>query len=294
MMTIIGLLGEPGSGKSTVCRTLSNLGYPTFHTGAVMKRLIASGEVSLNEVEGQFAPEQIDEKIYQRIAEMVNLNIKIGNDSLIIDTFPRSEKQIDWINRLVEDIDGVEFKFCLITASRRTRIDRMQNRNQNRKDFDSKRGYDDGSVMAIFEWLTLNFDTTTFDSERMDAEHIANCINFIISKKDERPSGLRSMYVSALNCHDEHCGYAHRPDPIRMIDRMIEECNELKTEIIESGTASTATSMEYADILHFAMCLAEALGLSPDSIYDIFKEKTKINQARLHFGRKEGIVDGKL
>ena len=302
---LILITGEPGSGKTTLSRTFSNNGFRVVHTSAIFKMALLRQLIPNPKNGNSFAPTEADDFIISSIRQMVRKAVRDYQDCLVVETFPRTLEQFNRIEELIPpDIGKVEIKPCLISlhADELTRCDRMQDRPELRREFDEKRGYKDFGYEQMYEHLIelgsekkLPYEHFIYNTEQNTPSEIAFQIGESLELNIDQLSG---MINSAVNGYYERSGYIGPINCNKMLDRIIEECEELREEIARSGTSSAASHSEFADILHFVFCLSDGLGLDSWGFLDCFHKKTEINQARLHFGvtpeNKHKIVDGNL
>lgn len=316
---LILITGEPGSGKTTLSRYFSNAGFPVVHTSAIFKMALLKKLIVPPQSGNKFAPAEADDFIISAIRKMLMKAILEGQSQLVVETFPRTIDQFNKIGELIPNYlkeKGISVTPILVflTAAEETRIERMQGRTADRRKFDADRGYNDVANNEMFSYVselsferkleekTADYDKslngmkfTVYDSTVNDPSFIVSDLKKLFDLKVERLAGAVN---SAANGYHERSGYIGTVDCNKMLDRICEECEELREEIAKSGPNSEKSHFEFADILHFVFCLSDGLGIAPDCFLDAFQKKTEINQARLHFRataeNKHKIVNGDL
>lgn len=319
MINLVLITGEPGAGKTTLSRFFSNAGFPVVHTSAIFKMALLKKLIPPPQSGNKFAPEEADEFIVSAIHKMLTKVAAEGQHQLIVETFPRTIEQFRKLSELIPGsfkADGIEVTPTLIflKAGSQLREERMQDRSDDRKKFDKDRGFNDVENERLFELLegllhdgtlkscTANCDKALnganlliYDTETLRPEAILKRVAAFLNLRVEKLAGAMN---SATNGYYERSGYIGKVDCDRMIDRVIEECEELREEIKKSGAQSKESHFEFADIMHFIFCLADGLGIAPDHFLESFQQKTEINQARLHFNvsaeNKHKIISGDL
>lgn len=318
-INLILITGEPGAGKTTLSRFFSNVGFPVVHTSAIFKMALLKKLIPSPQSGNKFAPQEADEFIISAIRNKLLKIAAEGQKQLVVETFPRTVEQFQKLSELIPSsfkADGIEVTPTMIflKADGKLRAARMQSRSDDRKKFDKERGFNDVENERLFELLedllndgtlksrTANCDKALnganlliYDTEVLKPEEILKRITVFLNLRVEKLAGAMN---SATNGYYERSGYIGKVDCDRMIDRVIEECEELREEIKKSGAQSKESHFEFADIMHFIFCLADGLGIAPDRFLESFQQKTEINQARLHFNvnaeNKHKIVSGDL
>ncbi|XP_077235231.1 UMP-CMP kinase 3-like isoform X2 [Tasmannia lanceolata] len=130
-ITIVFVLGGPGSGKGTQCANIvKHFGYTHLSAGDLLRAEIKSGSENGTMIqnmikEGKIVPSEVTVKLLQRAME------ESGNDKFLIDGFPRNEE-----NRAAfEKVTGIVPEFILFfDCSEEEMEERLLNRNQGRDD----------------------------------------------------------------------------------------------------------------------------------------------------------------
>lgn len=95
----VGVTGGIGSGKSFICKIISNLGYPVFHSDDVAKQLMSENKFIKNQIINQFG------KASYHNGEL--------NRTLIASQIFSSKKNISFLNNLVHPLVRKSFEsFC--------------------------------------------------------------------------------------------------------------------------------------------------------------------------------------
>ncbi|XP_057800264.1 UMP-CMP kinase 3-like isoform X1 [Salvia miltiorrhiza] len=130
-LTVVFVLGGPGSGKGTQCANIvQHFGYTHLSAGDLLRAEQNSGSENGAMIknmikDGQIVPSEVTIKLLQRAME------ESGNDKFLIDGFPRNEE-----NRAAfESVTGIEPDFVLFFDCPEEEMEkRVLNRNQGRDD----------------------------------------------------------------------------------------------------------------------------------------------------------------
>ncbi|XP_073155856.1 UMP-CMP kinase 3-like [Henckelia pumila] len=130
-VTVVFVLGGPGSGKGTQCANIvEHFGYTHLSAGDLLRAEIKSGSENGNMIdnmikEGKIVPSEVTIKLLQKAIQ------ENGNDKFLIDGFPRNEE-----NRAAfESVTGIEPEFVLFFDCSEGEMEtRLLNRNQGRVD----------------------------------------------------------------------------------------------------------------------------------------------------------------
>ena len=289
-MKIYLVCGETASGKSTFVRTMSNRGYATFHSSAVFNKL--KEEIDLSKCKDLESPAELD--IHIRDAMYRFLRSASNECVVFIETVPRSLDSLEWVRSLVEQYGKNNVTAIWFSAPKEERENRMKDRLADREEFDKKRMKQENAEkhMKLIYGLCqiLGERRFNFHDGTEDIEKYADAIEFRLGMESEFDPSLKEKtpiqkrYTSATNVYYERCGYMHeRPHFERMIERVKNELDELADVKKQQSVNQHDIESEFADVMHFVYCLADACGISADDMERVFHEKTKINQARLQF-----------
>ncbi|CAK7347696.1 unnamed protein product [Dovyalis caffra] len=127
----IGVLGGPGSGKSTQCANIAkHFGYTHLSTGDLLRAEVKSGSENATMIqnmmkEGEIVPSEVMIKVLQKAIQ------DSKNDKFVIDGFPRSEE-----NRAAfEAVTKIEPAFVTFFDCPEQEMERrILSRNQGRED----------------------------------------------------------------------------------------------------------------------------------------------------------------
>lgn len=130
-VTVVFVLGGPGSGKSTQCANIvEHFGFTHLSAGDLLRAEIKSGSENGTMIqnmikEGKIVPSEVTIKLLQRAM------LESGNDKFLIDGFPRNDE-----NRAAfESVTKIEPEFVLfLDCSEEEMERRLLNRNQGRED----------------------------------------------------------------------------------------------------------------------------------------------------------------
>ncbi|XP_063940992.1 UMP-CMP kinase 3 isoform X4 [Daucus carota subsp. sativus] len=130
-VTIIFVLGGPGSGKGTQCANIvQHYGYTHLSAGDLLRAERDSGSENGTMIdnmiaEGKIVPSEVTIKLLERAI------LETDNDKFLIDGFPRNEE-----NRAAfESVTGIEPEFVLFfDCSEEEMTRRLLSRNQGRTD----------------------------------------------------------------------------------------------------------------------------------------------------------------
>lgn len=130
-VTVVFVLGGPGSGKGTQCANIvQHFGYTHFSAGDLLRAEIKSGSENGTMIqnmikEGKIVPSEVTVWLLQRAME------ESGNDKFLIDGFPRNDE-----NRVTfESVTGIDPEFILLFDCPEEEMERrLLGRNQGRED----------------------------------------------------------------------------------------------------------------------------------------------------------------
>ncbi|KAL4178816.1 hypothetical protein AMTRI_Chr13g117060 [Amborella trichopoda] len=130
-VTVVFVLGGPGSGKGTQCANIvEHFGFTHLSAGDLLRAEIKSGSENGTMIqnmikEGKIVPSEVTVKLLQRAMQ------ENENDKFLIDGFPRNEE-----NRAAfENVTKIEPAFVLFfNCSEEEMEKRLLNRNQGRDD----------------------------------------------------------------------------------------------------------------------------------------------------------------
>ncbi|WOL00004.1 UMP-CMP kinase 4-like [Canna indica] len=130
-ISVVFVLGGPGSGKGTQCaKIVENFGFTHLSAGDLLRAEIKSGSengtmISNMIKEGKIVPSEVTIKLLQKAM------IENGNDKFLIDGFPRNEE-----NRAAfESVTKIEPEFILFFECPEEEMERrLLSRNQGRDD----------------------------------------------------------------------------------------------------------------------------------------------------------------
>ncbi|OVA13671.1 Adenylate kinase [Macleaya cordata] len=130
-VTVIFVLGGPGSGKGTQCKKIAkHYGFSHLSVGDLLRVEMESGSadsamIKNMQKEGKLVPSDIVVKLLQRAIQ------ENGNNKFLIDGFPRNEENLSAYDAVIK----IEPKFVLyLECSEDVMIQRALNRNQGRED----------------------------------------------------------------------------------------------------------------------------------------------------------------
>lgn len=130
-VTVVFVLGGPGSGKGTQCANIvKHFGFTHLSAGDLLRAEIKSGSENGAMIqnmikEGKIVPSEVTVKLLQRAM------LESGNDKFLIDGFPRNEE-----NRIAfEKVMNMEPEFVLFFDCKEEEMEaRLLSRNQGRDD----------------------------------------------------------------------------------------------------------------------------------------------------------------
>lgn len=130
-VTVVFVLGGPGSGKGTQCANIvEHFGYTHLSAGDLLRAEIKSGSENGTMIqnmikEGKIVPSEVTIRLIQQAM------LENGNDKFLIDGFPRNEE-----NRAnFELVTGIEPEFVLFFDCPEEEMERrLLGRNQGRED----------------------------------------------------------------------------------------------------------------------------------------------------------------
>ncbi len=106
---MILFMGVPGAGKSVQGRLLSDeLGYPWISTGEILRQHI-SGEKRQRMLQGELLT---DEELFEVVEPVLMEHVKDGELNVILDGFPRTQAQAEWLQSFIED-KGIKMR-CIL------------------------------------------------------------------------------------------------------------------------------------------------------------------------------------
>ncbi|ONK72265.1 uncharacterized protein A4U43_C04F17550 [Asparagus officinalis] len=130
-VTVVFVLGGPGSGKGTQCANIvEHFGFTHLSAGDLLRAEIKSGSENGTMIqnmikEGKIVPSEVTIKLLQKAI------LDTANDKFLIDGFPRNEE-----NRAAfENVTKIEPEFVLFFECSEEEMERrLLNRNQGRDD----------------------------------------------------------------------------------------------------------------------------------------------------------------
>lgn len=287
-MKIYLICGEAGAGKSTFVRTMSNCGFATFHSGAVFKKMKDS--IKIDDME---SPIELDS--YVRDSMFRFLRTFASQDAVFIESVPRSLDSLKWVENLIHNYGRQNIFVIWFRMDKQKRIERMMNREGNRKEFDLKRfESEDCEKHAKLIYGLGNIIAEGHLIIHDGSDELFSLVNRIRKEVRERfdplCNSIQERYISAVNGYYEKCGYVNeRPNFDRMVERVKEELDELSEAFNSDNKKYDDVKSEFADVMHFLYCLADAAGITPEDMNFEFWKKTRINQARLQFNAGKDI-----
>jgi len=302
-MKVVLITGPGACGKSTIVRDFSNDGYSTFHSSAAIRKAMKDGIIETENLESSEAPVQFDQIVEKRLLDYLQSRQKQGENLVVVEAVPRSLESIETVKKVASKY------MCytvMLFASNESRAMRIEERFDRKEDSKRRMENEDPEHFEKLneELIQLAVDHITYGHDVIytDDKSVAD-VGFQISVSigglpPKRP--IEMAMTSALNGFHERDGYASlRPSIDRMCDRLNMEIDELIKEVYDQKTIKPideeAIRSEYADILHFMFCLGEACGIKPDEWFQVFFDKTRINQARLQFpGADKHNLNGNL
>ncbi|CAO2834570.1 unnamed protein product [Amaranthus hypochondriacus] len=130
-VTVIFVLGGPGSGKGTQCANIvRHFGYTHLSAGDLLRAEIKSGSKNGTMIqsiikEGKIVPSEVTVKLLEHAMQ------ESENDKFLIDGFPRNEEN----RETFESVTGIAPKFVLFFDCPEDEMEkRLLSRNQGRED----------------------------------------------------------------------------------------------------------------------------------------------------------------
>ena len=274
-MKIYLICGTCGSGKSTFVREASNEGFPTFHSGAVFKRLMKNLDASVMKGQDAESPSFADKEIHDSMMRFIEKNESA--DQVFIETVPRSEDSMSWISELIEKYGRKNVFAIWFDVDRDERIRRMKDRKAGRVDFDMERMMSEDPEKH--ERIKSRLDCMLGDNFRVYDGRPGCYVYQTGSYTFDSRDSIGRMMNSATNVYFERNGYE---DLNAKFDRMVERM-QMEIEEMKEATTDADRREEFADVMHFMFCVADSIGIKPDEIFGVFRSKTMKNQARLQF-----------
>lgn len=129
-MTVIGIVGLPGSGKSEASNVAREMSIPVVTMGDVVREATTNRGLDPATDHGRVATELREEEGPAAIADRslpILRSILEGNDAVVVDGI-RSDHEA----RLFEDVFGEDFYLVEISAPREIRAERLADRGRDR------------------------------------------------------------------------------------------------------------------------------------------------------------------
>ncbi len=124
----IALFGPPGAGKGTQAKLLvKREGLTHISTGDIIRNAIRAESALGQEVRGYVEGGQLvpDDVVWKLAKEAINAQ---GNDNFILDGYPRTVKQAEWMEEYLEGIDRPLHAFVSLVVPDEQLVDRLSKR----------------------------------------------------------------------------------------------------------------------------------------------------------------------
>jgi len=133
MKPTIALLGPPGSGKGTQAARLETVGFVPLSTGELLRAARAAGtELGRKAAEvmdrGDLVPDDLISDVLRDALD------EHADDAVLLDGFPRTVKQADALNAMLEDQGRELTAVVLVDVPDDTVVERISGRGQGRED----------------------------------------------------------------------------------------------------------------------------------------------------------------
>lgn len=129
---IIGVFGLPCSGKTTLINTIISSSkeiIARISSGDIARRLSTENEIS-HMAKGNLFPHE--EPLRKEIASFIDKRRASGAEAIILDGFPRTSDQVQWM--LDNQYAGTELEGCLILVRGDNLVQRAQERYRDDQD----------------------------------------------------------------------------------------------------------------------------------------------------------------
>lgn len=312
------LIGRTGSGKTSVAKDAEEIAPDRVRSvfpGARCREVLGSQHFAEHE-ETSVAPSSSEGIVRQVIADALSLE---DRRIVIVDGFPRSKHQVEWIFRMSEDCKIVPV-FVYVSCSENVRKDRLHERDQSQQDkaLTARREIDEPvALFPVFEALLHHgydlkmIDNTTYESRYAHAlwaefgpdsfSHVApHTLDFLFREHlDLNDFVLRGKHgmtteIVASFARGDSCP-SFSPAGVwlrRYAAAMRDEAEELLAELPSSWWSDDKIDLrkvrvEIVDVLHFLLSAAMVAGLDARSFHDLYRQKREINMQRQRNGYKK-------
>ncbi len=303
--TIIWLTGETCSGKTTLASRLGErAGWTALHVGKMCREKFQEEMV---ESENPVAPVVTNAFVRAKINDAIRAT-KDGQ-CLVIDSFPRSEEQLVYLNEKVRELGlNAEHKVWYCYCSDKEAAARLRLREKVTGDIslEEKRKSTEPEIFSHLLNRILGFSLAPVElintSEGMPLVNERNTFSKMFTMHKEFVDESFSKHMEDYDglTLSEMCVKAKLFDEVsstdqisfwlrKFLDAAIHELEEAKKEIpfkwwTVDKTDLRAVRVELVDAWHFICSAAIASGMTSKSFADIYFQKLKINVERMRSG----------
>lgn len=314
MATVVWLTGRTCVGKSTWSRAKLSRNTQMLSTGDVARVSMTNDSIAASHK--PVSPPEVEGVVRSAIVE-AQKNL-LPDDVLIIDSFPRSVEQVEWLKSTVANFGQHLHHVLYAVCPEQERSARIIERSRDPQKLEllrSRLAVEDTVFIGVFEALisanldvrVLNLQSGVSASPVLIGSQKTDLVSMFASHAELNDEALVRFDLSSKKLLEsvQHCD---RVDPFspnavwlrRFLERAKDEIDEALECLPEKWWTVDQADLrslrvELIDVWHFLMSAAIASGLSAEDFSQLYFEKRALNLARWRSGKysakKNGVKD---